>query len=169
MAKTVGVFIVLWGVVLCLHAVPRRRFCGVAHLARDVGAVGDARLHPHHGAVVHPRRAVSPGVAMWLAFNGLGIILGGAIVAWPRTPRCTRWRPEMVFVVTGRFISLGSVIVHVPDLLPDGVVHAAPAPLAVKRARAKTTAGLRPLQKICSLSRRSSSTTRLGFWCCLGC
>lgn len=119
-AKTVGVFIVLWGVVLCLHAVPR--YAGFVALRTLLGML-EASVTPAFTLITaqwYTRDEQFLRVAMWFAFNGLGIILGGAIACGLATHAALysieAWK--LVFVVTGCLtIALGLVVIaHVPDL-----------------------------------------------------
>jgi ACS family allantoate permease-like MFS transporter len=119
-AKTVGVFIVVWGMILCLHAVPQ--YAGFIALRTILGML-ELSVTPAFTIITsqwYTRDEQFLRVAMWFACNGLGSILGSAIgyglVTHITLYPIHAWK--LVFVITGCMtIGLGFVVIaHVPDL-----------------------------------------------------
>ena len=80
LAKATSAFIVVWGIILCLHAVPKT-YAGVITLRTVLGILESA---------VTPAMVIFTSqwykaeeqflrTALWFSCNGLGIIIGGAI------------------------------------------------------------------------------------------
>ncbi|KAL7667327.1 Major facilitator superfamily (MFS) profile domain-containing protein [[Candida] zeylanoides] len=118
-AKTVGVFIVVWGMILCLHAVPQ--YAGFIALRTILGML-ESSVTPAFTIITsqwYTRDEQFLRVAMWFACNGLGSILGSAIgyglVTHITSYPIHAWK--LVFVITGCMtIGLGFVVIaHVPD------------------------------------------------------
>ncbi|RLV83392.1 hypothetical protein JA9_002844 [Meyerozyma sp. JA9] len=120
LAKATSAFIVIWGVILCLHAVPNT-YAGVITLRTVLGILESA---------VTPAMVIFTGqwykaeeqflrTALWFSCNGLGTIMGGAI-AYGVASHDTSYSLEgwkVLFVVTGLMtIVIGFLfLVHIPD------------------------------------------------------
>lgn len=118
-AKTASVFMLLWGVVLCLHAVPQ--YEGFIALRTLLGML-ESSVTPAFTIITlqwYKKEEQFLRVAIWFAFNGVGIILGGAISyglsIHGNSYSMEAWK--LIFVVTGCItIFLGLlVLVHIPD------------------------------------------------------
>ena len=120
LAKATSAFIVIWGVVLCLHAVPKN-YAGVVALRTVLGVLESA---------VTPAMVIFTGqwykaeeqflrTALWFSCNGLGIIIGGAIAYGVASHEASYslagWK--VLFVVTGLMtIVIGFLfLIHIPD------------------------------------------------------
>ena len=120
-AKLSGIFIVLWGMILCLHAVPKN-YAGFVTLRTFLGILESA---------VTPAMVIITGqwykadeqflrTAYWFACNGLGTILGSSI-AYGLAIREGSYSLEawkVLFIVIGCMtISVGfMILLHIPDL-----------------------------------------------------
>jgi ACS family allantoate permease-like MFS transporter len=118
-AKTAAVFIVLWGVILCLHAVPQ--YAGFIALRTILGML-ELSVTPAFTIITlqwYTRDEQFLRIAFWFACNGLGTIVGSGIAYGLATHELhlaiALWK--LVFVVTGVLtIALGFVVfVHIPD------------------------------------------------------
>lgn len=81
-AKTASVFMLLWGVVLCLHAVPQ--YEGFIALRTLLGML-ESSVTPAFTIITlqwYKKEEQFLRVAIWFAFNGVGIILGGGHFLW---------------------------------------------------------------------------------------
>ncbi|KAG2732481.1 hypothetical protein G9P44_004898 [Scheffersomyces stipitis] len=132
-SKTLSVFIVLWGVVLCLHSIPN--YAGFVALRTILGIL-ESSITP--GLVIITSqyyRGANPDAgakekskykdeiflrtAWWFASTGFGIIVGSAIayaiVVHQDSYSIQAWK--LIFIVTGVItIFVGLVfLVHVPD------------------------------------------------------
>ncbi|ODQ47898.1 hypothetical protein PICMEDRAFT_71913 [Pichia membranifaciens NRRL Y-2026] len=119
--KLSGIFIVLWGMILCLHAVPKN-YAGFVTLRTFLGILESA---------VTPAMVIITGqwykadeqflrTAYWFACNGLGTILGSSI-AYGLAIREGSYSLEawkVLFIVIGCMtISVGfMILLHIPDL-----------------------------------------------------
>ncbi|AOW03642.1 YALI0D05819p [Yarrowia lipolytica CLIB122] len=118
MAKTLSVFVVLWGMVLCCHAVPR--FGGFIALRTILGVLESA-VTPAFVILTaqwYKREEQFLRTSIWFASNGLGLILG-SLVAYGLTENhhlpMHGWK--LLFIITGVLtMALGIVIFfHIPD------------------------------------------------------
>ena len=119
--KLTGLLIILWGMILCLHAVPKS-YAGLITLRTLLGGL--------EGAVT-PAMVIVTGqwykaeeqflrTACWFACNGLGIIMGSSI-AYGLASREGAYSLEawkVLFIVVGCMtIAVGFLIIlHIPDL-----------------------------------------------------
>lgn len=120
LAKALSAFIMLWGAILCLHAVPTS-YAGFITLRTVLGMLESA---------VTPAMVIFTGqwyraeehflrTALWFSCNGLGIIIGGAIaygVALHDSHFSIEgWR--VLFIVTGLITITTGVLflLHIPD------------------------------------------------------
>ncbi|RCK64386.1 Allantoate permease [Candida viswanathii] len=118
-SKTVSVFIILWGMILALHAVPN--YAGFIALRTILGAL-ESSVTPAFTIITsqwYKRDEQFLRTAWWFASNGIGTILGLAIAYGlyhhEETYSLPAWK--LVFVVTGVLtVFLGFIIFfHVPD------------------------------------------------------
>ncbi len=139
-AKTVGIFIVVWGMILCLHAVPQ--YAGFVALRTLLGMF-ELSVTPAFTIITaqwYTREEQFLRVAMWFACCGLGSILGSAIgyglVTHIDLYPIHAWK--LVFVISGCMtIGLGFVVIaHMPDLpLKAWFLNAQERCLVVERIR----------------------------------
>lgn len=120
LAKATSSFIVLWGIILCLHAVPTN-YAGIITL-RVILGMFESAVTP---AMVfftsqwYRKEEQFLRTAFWFSCNGLGIIVGGAI-AYGVASASSHYSIEgwrILFIVTGLMtIVTGFIFVlHVPD------------------------------------------------------
>ena len=120
LAKTTAAFIIVWGMILCLHAVPTS-YAGLITLRTVLGMLESA---------VTPAMVILTGqwykaeeqflrTALWFSCNGLGIIIGGGIAYGVASHEqhfsVEGWR--VLFIVTGLItIVTGAMFyLHIPD------------------------------------------------------
>lgn len=120
-AKFVSVTIILWGLIICLHATPAN-YAGFITLRTILGVLESA---------VTPAMVIITGqwykadeqflrTAIWFSSNGLGTILGSSIAYGlairPNSYSMEAWK--VLFIVIGCMtISVGFMILfHIPDL-----------------------------------------------------
>jgi ACS family allantoate permease-like MFS transporter len=120
LAKTTSAFIVLWGIILCLHAAPKT-YAGIITLRTILGMLESA-VTPSmviftsqwYRAEEHFLRT-----AFWFACNGLGIIIGGAIAYGVAVHEAhysiEAWK--VLFIITGLITIATGVLffLHIPD------------------------------------------------------
>ncbi|KAG5357969.1 putative transporter [Yarrowia sp. B02] len=118
MAKTLSAFIILWGVVLCLHAAPN--YAGFIALRTILGMLESA-VTPAFVILTaqwYKREEQFLRTSIWFGSNGLGILIGSfmayGLAVNDHLP-IAGWR--LVFIITGVItIALGIVFaIHVPD------------------------------------------------------
>ncbi len=119
-AKTVAVFIVLWGFILCLHAVPR--YPGFIAMRTILGML-ELAVTPAFTIITlqwYTQEEQFLRVAIWFACNGLGTIFGLGLAYGLATHHLhvllAPWK--LIFIITGVLtIALGFVVaLHVPDI-----------------------------------------------------
>lgn len=119
-AKTVGVFIITWGVVLCLHSVPQ--YAGFIALRTILGML-ELSVTPAFVILTsqyYRKEETFLRTAMWFASNGLGTILGSGAIAHSLIEHQASYTLpawKLVFIVTGCLtIGIGIVVIaHIPD------------------------------------------------------
>ncbi|KAL6453101.1 DAL5 Allantoate permease [Candida maltosa Xu316] len=118
-AKTVSVFIILWGMILALHAVPH--YPGFITLRTILGML-ESSVTPAFTIITsqwYKKEEQFLRTAWWFASNGIGTIIGSAIAYGLYEHNGTYSLPawKLVFVVTGVLtIFIGFVIFfHIPD------------------------------------------------------
>lgn len=119
-AKTVSVFIILWGVILCLHSVPQ--YPGFIALRTILGML-ESSVTPAFVIFTsqwYKKEEQFLRTALWFSFNGLGAILGSGAIAYnlymnDGSYSLPAWK--LIFIITGVLtIFLGFVIMlHFPD------------------------------------------------------
>ncbi|KAI5958996.1 uncharacterized protein KGF55_005650 [Candida pseudojiufengensis] len=118
-AKTVSTFIILWGMILALNAVPQ--YAGLIALRTILGMLESA-VTPAFAIITsqwYKKEEQFLRTSWWFASNGIGTILGSAISYGLYTHQHSYSLPawKLVFIVTGVLtIFLGFIILfHVPD------------------------------------------------------
>ncbi|KAI5960525.1 DAL5 [Candida theae] len=118
-AKTVGCFIVLWGMILALCSVPQ--YAGFIALRTILGMLESA-VTPAFAIITsqwYKKEEQFLRTSWWFASNGIGTILGSSIAYGLYENQSSYSLPawKLVFVVTGVLtIFLGFVIMlHIPD------------------------------------------------------
>ncbi|KAL6452954.1 DAL5 Allantoate permease [Candida maltosa Xu316] len=118
-AKTVGVFIILWGMILALHSVPE--YPGFVALRTILGMLESA-VTPAFTIITsqwYKKEEQFLRTAWWFASNGIGTIVGSAIAYGLYVNDGSYSLPawKLVFIVTGVLtVFLGFVIIaHIPD------------------------------------------------------
>lgn len=119
-AKTVLVFIVMWGVVLGLHAVPN--YAGFVALRTVLGML-ESTVTPAFVIITaqwYRREEVFLRTAMWFSCNGLGTILGNGAIAYgvfqhAQSYHIAAWK--VIFLATGALTVVLGVLIfcHIPD------------------------------------------------------
>lgn len=119
-AKTVLVFIILWGIILCLHSVPQ--YAGFITLRTILGMLESA-VTPAFVIITaqwYRKEEVFFRTGLWFSFNGVGTILGSGAIAYTvyndaLSFSLPAWK--LVFIITGVLtIALGTLIFfHIPD------------------------------------------------------
>lgn len=117
-AKTVSVFIVIWGVILCLHAVPQ--YAGFIALRTLLGMFESAVTPAFVILTSQWYRAEEQFLrtTVWFAFNGFGTIMGSSIaygLAIRNNYTMEAWK--VLFIAIGLMtIFMGFIVmVHIPD------------------------------------------------------
>lgn len=118
LAKTLGVFVILWGMVLCCHSVPR--FGGFIALRTILGALESA-VTPAFVVLTaqwYRREEQFLRTAIWFSSNGIGLIVG-CLVAYGliENQHLPMHAWKLLFIITGVMtMFLGFVIIlHIPD------------------------------------------------------
>jgi ACS family allantoate permease-like MFS transporter len=120
-SKFVSFVVILWGVIICLHATPSN-YAGFVTLRTILGILESA---------VTPAMVIITGqwyraeeqflrTAIWFSFNGIGVIFGGAI-AYGLAIRSDSYTMEswkVLFIIIGCMtIAIGiAFILHIPDI-----------------------------------------------------
>lgn len=118
-AKTTSVFIIIWGVILCLHSVPQ--YGGFIALRTLLG-VFESSISPAMVIITgqwYRKEEQFLRTALWFSCNGFGTIMGGAI-AYGCAQHGEHFSIEpwkVLFIVTGLMtITVGFVFLfHIPD------------------------------------------------------
>ncbi|EER33709.1 hypothetical protein CTRG_02527 [Candida tropicalis MYA-3404] len=117
-AKTVSVFIILWGMILALHSVPE--YSGFVALRTILGAL-ESSVTPAFTIITsqwYKKEEQFLRTSCWFASNGIGTIIGSAI-AYGLYQHDNYSLPawKLVFVVTGVLtIFIGFIVFfHIPD------------------------------------------------------
>ncbi|CCH47103.1 Allantoate permease [Wickerhamomyces ciferrii] len=119
LAKTTSTFIFIWGVILCLHAVPK--YPGFVTLRTLLG-IFESSISPAMVILTsqwYKKEEQFIRTACWFASNGLGIIMGGAIAygcaQHAETYSFEAWK--VLFIVTGLMTIALSIafFLHIPD------------------------------------------------------
>ncbi|RCK65616.1 Allantoate permease [Candida viswanathii] len=118
-AKTVSVFIILWGMILALHSVPN--YAGFVALRTILGAL-ESSVTPAFTIITaqwYKKEEQFLRTSWWFASNGIGTIVGLAIAygLYIHDGGYTLPAWKIVFIVTGVLtIFLGFIILfHIPD------------------------------------------------------
>lgn len=116
-SKTVSVFIIIWGVLLCLHSVPQ--YAGFITLRTLLGMF-ESSVTPAFVIFTsqwYKKEEQFLRTTCWFAFNGFGVIMGGAIAHGLATSNYSIPSWKILFVVTGLMtIVMGFVVMlHIPD------------------------------------------------------
>ncbi|KGQ98239.1 D-galactonate transporter [Candida albicans GC75] len=118
-AKTVSVFIIVWGIILCLHSVPQ--YPGFIALRTILGML-ESSVTPAFTIITsqwYKKEEQFLRTSWWFAFNGIGTILGSAIAygLYQNDGNYSLPTWKLVFIVTGCLtIFLGFVVlIHIPD------------------------------------------------------
>lgn len=117
---TVSIFIIVWGVVLMLHAVTN--YAGFVALRTLLGAL-ESSVTPAFVILTgqwYKKSEIFLRTAMWFSCNGLGQIIGSGVIAYQlhenmNSYAMDAWR--LIFIITGSItIALAAVIfVHLPN------------------------------------------------------
>lgn len=118
--NTVAIYIVIWGMLLCLHAVPG--YAGFVALRTLLGAFESA-VTPAFVIVTsqwYKKEEVFLRTALWFSFNGVGQILGSGAISYnlykhQHSYSLEAWK--LIFIITGCItIVLGFLIyLHIPN------------------------------------------------------
>ncbi|CCH40701.1 putative membrane protein [Wickerhamomyces ciferrii] len=119
LSKMTSIFIFIWGVILCLHAVPN--YAGFLTLRFLLG-VFESSISPAMVILTsqwYPKELHFQRTCFWFACNGIGIMMGGAIAygcainaeSYP----FEAWK--LLFIVTGLMTIVLSFLfaLHIPD------------------------------------------------------
>ncbi|KAK6460690.1 allantoate permease [Scheffersomyces coipomensis] len=120
-AKTASVFIILWGIVLCLHSVPN--YTGFVALRTILGML-ESSVTVFNLIITgffYKREEVFFRCALWFSSNGIGTIIGSGAIAYnvytdQDNFSVPAWK--LIFIITGCLtIFLGFIfLIHVPDV-----------------------------------------------------
>lgn len=121
---TVSIYIVIWGVILCLHAVPQ--YAGFIALRTILGAFESA-VTPAFVIVTsqwYKKEEVFLRTALWFSFNGVGTLLGSGAISYNLYKHQDSYSLEawkIIFIVTGCItIVLGiAIFFHIPNKPTD--------------------------------------------------
>lgn len=117
---TVSIYIVIWGIILMLHAVPN--YEGFVALRTLLGAF-ESSVTPAFVIVTsqwYKKDEVFLRTALWFSFNGLGLIIGSGAIAFNLHANMDSYSIEawkLIFIITGAItVALGVVIFfHIPN------------------------------------------------------
>lgn len=118
--KTVSVFIIIWGVILCLHSIPQ--YAGFIALRTVLGML-ESSVTPAFVILTsqwYKKEEQFIRTALWFSCNGIGMILGSGAIAYNVSIDQENYSLEawkLIFIITGCLtIFLGFVIMlHFPD------------------------------------------------------
>ncbi|QOU19884.1 hypothetical protein BRETT_004039 [Brettanomyces bruxellensis] len=120
LSKVTSLFIVLWGALLCLHAVPKS-YAGLITLRVLLG-ICESIITPAMVIITsqwYKREEQMFVTAIWFSCNGLGTIMGGAIAyglaIHTNSYSITSWK--ILFIVTGLMTIVVGIAfyLHMPD------------------------------------------------------
>ncbi len=120
LSKVTSLFIVLWGALLCLHAVPKT-YAGLITLRVLLG-ICESIITPAMVIITsqwYKREEQMFVTAIWFSCNGLGTIMGGAIAyglaIHTNSYSITSWK--ILFIVTGLMTIVVGIAfyLHMPD------------------------------------------------------
>ncbi|KAJ8140484.1 hypothetical protein OY671_006329 [Metschnikowia pulcherrima] len=124
LSTVLSAYIILWGILLCLHSVPQ--YAGFVVLRVLLGAL-ESSITPAFVIITsqwYRKEEVFFRTALWFASNGIGIILGSGAIAYnvyrdADTYSIEAWK--VIFLVTGAMtIVLGIVTYfHIPSKPTD--------------------------------------------------
>lgn len=117
---TASVYIILWGVVLALHAVPQAP--GFLALRVILGAL-ESTVTPAFVIVTsqwYKKEEVFLRTALWFSFNGMGSILGSGAIAYNCYNDMDKFSIEawkLIFIITGCITVVLGVLIffHIPN------------------------------------------------------
>lgn len=117
---TVSVFIVFWGVILCLHSVTN--YAGFIALRTLLGAL-ESSVTPAFVIVTaqwYKKEEVFLRTSIWFSFNGMGLIIGSGAIAYNLFQNMESYSIEawkLIFIITGVItIALGiAIFLHIPN------------------------------------------------------
>lgn len=117
---TVSIYIVIWGIILCLHAVPN--YAGFVALRTILGGFESA-ITPAFVIVTsqwYKKEEVFLRTAIWFSFNGVGTLLGSGAISYNLYKNQADYSIEawkLIFIITGVItIVLGILIFfHIPN------------------------------------------------------
>lgn len=120
LVKTLSIFILLWGIIICLHAVPQ--YAGFITLRTLLGML-ESSITPAFVVITsqwYKREEQFIRIAIWFSCNGLGMIIGSGALAYNLEKNASLYPIEawkLVFIITGCLtFALGFVIMfHIPD------------------------------------------------------
>lgn len=123
-AKTVSIFIIIWGAILALHAAASQ-YAGLVALRVLLGML-ESSITPAFVIITgqyYRKQEMFVRTSIWFASNGIGIILGSGI-AYGLVENMASYSIEawkLVFIITGVLtIFLGIVCyIHIPDIATD--------------------------------------------------
>lgn len=117
---TVSIYIVIWGAILCLHAVPK--YAGFIALRTILGGFESA-VTPAFVIITsqwYKKEEVFLRTALWFSFNGIGTILGSGAIAHSvyinaDSYSLTPWK--LIFIITGVLTIFVGICVffHLPN------------------------------------------------------
>lgn len=118
--NTVCVYIIIWGIILCLHAVPG--YEGFIALRTLLGAF-ESSVTPAFVIVTsqwYKKEEVFLRTALWFSFNGVGMMLGSGAIAYNLHANMNSYSIEawkLIFIITGAItIALGiAIFFHIPN------------------------------------------------------
>lgn len=118
---TVSIYIVLWGMLLCLHSVPQ--YVGFVTLRTLLGAFESA-VTPAFVIITsqwYRKEEVFLRTALWFSFNGVGSILGLGAISYNIYKHGDSYLIEpwkVIFITTGCITILLGVLIflHIPNL-----------------------------------------------------
>ncbi|CUM51117.1 unnamed protein product [Debaryomyces fabryi] len=119
-AKTVSVFIIIWGFILCMHSVPQ--YAGFIALRTILGMLESA-VTPAFVILTsqwYKKEEQFIRTALWFGCNGIGQIIGAGAISYNLFVNADSYSIEawkLLFIITGVLtIALGFVVmVHIPD------------------------------------------------------
>ncbi|OBA19943.1 MFS general substrate transporter [Metschnikowia bicuspidata var. bicuspidata NRRL YB-4993] len=124
LSKMLSIYVVLWGLILCLHAVPQ--YAGFVVLRVILGAL-ESSVTPAFMIITsqwYKKEEVFFRTALWFACNGIGTLLGSGAIAYNvyknmDSYSISPWK--LIFIITGTItIALGvAIFFHIPSKPTD--------------------------------------------------
>lgn len=119
-SKTVSIFIILWGFIMCMHSVPG--YPGFIALRTILGML-ESSITPAFVILTsqwYKREEQFIRTALWFSCNGLGVVIGAGAIAYNLYINADSYPMEawkLVFIITGVLtIVLGfAIMAHIPD------------------------------------------------------